>query len=372
MTADAQAAAAVATQFLVPGPVIECVPFSGGHINDSFVVTCGPAVDARRYLLQQINAAVFPNPPQVMDNILRVTTHLAARLHFAGAPEIARRVLKPICTGAGEPFARDAQGAYWRLYPFIEDTRAHASVRTPFQAECAGQAFGEFLRLLADFPAAELHETIPAFHDTPRRLAALEQVIAADVCGRVAGVQREIDFILARRKQTGVLVELLATGRVPLRVVHNDAKLSNVLLDATTDAGLCVVDLDTVMPGTALFDFGDMVRSMTCTAAEDEPDATKVHLDHELFMALACGYLAAAGNTLTPTEREYLVPAGLVITLEQAIRFLADFLAGDRYYKTTRPGHNLDRTRAQLALLADLERQAPELERCVALLSSVE
>jgi Ser/Thr protein kinase RdoA (MazF antagonist) len=371
-SASPAAAAAVAGQFELSGAVVDCVPFSGGHINDSFIVTCGAGTGVRRYLLQRINAAIFHEPPRVMANIVRVTAHLAARLRAAGVPDVSRRVLTPRATRDGVPYVRDAQGAYWRLYPFIEGTRAHLAVRTPAQAQCAGQAFGEFLRLLADFPAAELHETIPAFHDTPRRLAVLEEAIAADPCGRGAGVRREIEFILARRRLTATLVDLLGTGQVPVRVVHNDAKLSNVLLDATTGAGLCVVDLDTVMPGTALFDFGDMVRSMTCLAAEDEPDAARVHLDRELFAALARGYLAAAGRTLTPAERANLVAAGQVITLEQAIRFLADYLSGDTYYRVARPGHNLDRARTQLALLADLERLAPELERCVALLGAAE
>jgi len=357
--------AAVASRFAIEGPLASAERFSGGHIHDSYLVTYQPPGATRRYLLQRINTAIFRDPPRLMENILRVTEHIATRLRAHGIADVDRRGLAVVRAGDGRPFVQAADGLYWRMYRFIEGTRVHEAVQTPAQAECAGRAFGEFQRLLADFPAAELHETIPGFHDTPLRLAALERATAADVCGRVRAARDEIEFVRRHRALAPVLVDLLRSGMLPRRVVHNDAKISNVLLDAKTGEGLCVVDLDIVMPGTALYDFGDMVRSMTTTAAEDEPDSSKVALDLALFEALARGYLAAAGAFLTPPEREHLVLAGQLITFEQGIRFLADFLSGDTYYKTSRPLHNLDRCRTQLKLVTELARHEVELQRIV-------
>ena len=359
----------VAGQFAVDGPLVAVEPFAGGHIHDSYVATCDSPTVVRRFLLQRINTAIFRDPPRLMDNIVRVTRHIAARLRSQGIADVERRVLTVIPAADGRPFVPAPDGSYWRMYRFIERTRVHEAVQTPAQAECAGRAFGDLQRLLADFPVGELHETIPDFHNTPLRLAALERAIAADVCSRVREAQREIELVRQHRDLAPVLVNLLQTGVLPLRVVHNDAKLSNVLLDDGTGEGLCVVDLDIVMPGTALYDFGDMVRSMTTTAAEDEPDASKVALSPSLFAALARGYLAAASAFLTPPEHGHLVFAGQLITLEQAIRFLTDFLTGDTYYKTSRPNHNLDRTRTQLKRRADLTRREAELSRLIRLLA---
>ena len=237
--------------------------------------------------------------------------------------------------------------------------------QTPAQAEQAGRAFGEFQSLLADLPAPRLHETIPDFHNTPLRYAALERAIAADACGRVAAAQPEIEFVGRRRALAPALLDLHRAGEIPERIVHNDAKITNVLLDAATGAGLCVVDLDTVMPGLSLYDFGDMVRTMTSPTAEDETDLSQVEVQLPLFEALARGYLAAAGCFLNAAERAQLVTAGKLITLEQGVRFLTDFLSGDTYYKTQRPDQNLDRCRTQLKLVASLERHEVALTRLV-------
>lgn len=353
---------AVVRHFDVPGHLVAVQPLAGGHIHDSYVVTHEHAGECSRFVLQRLNEHIFAAPAPLMDNIRRVTTHVRSRLVGRGVNDIERRVLTLVPTRAGGTWFRDPDGA-WRMFDFIPQTRSDASVTTAQQAELAGRAFGTFQSLLADLPPPRLHETLPGFHDTPRRYTAFDAAVAADAAGRVTAAAPEIAFIEERRAVAGVLMDLLHRGALPERVVHNDAKLSNVLLDAASEAPLCVVDLDTVMPGTVLFDFGDMVRTMTCCAAEDARDLTRVAVQPELFAGLARGYLHATADFLTPVERAHLVVAGLVITLEQGVRFLTDYLAGDVYYKTSRPQQNLDRCRVQLRLVASLEQQRAELER---------
>jgi hypothetical protein len=357
--------AAIVARFDIPGRLVTSAPLGFGHINASHVLACavGPRTDC--YLLQRINDAIFRAPEPLMANIARVTAHIAAGLRARGTPDVARRVLTLVPSTAGATFVRDASGAYWRVYRFIEGTRVYEAVARPAQAEHAGFAFGEFQQQLVDLPAPPLHETIPDFHHTPLRFAALARAVAADAGGRRATAEREIAFALQRREAAGALVALQTGGQIPTRIVHNDAKITNVLFDAQTDAALCVTDLDTVMPGLSLYDFGDMVRSMTCTAAEDEPDVRRIVVEPELFAGLARGYLAAAGAFLTPVERTHLVTAGQIITLEQGVRFLTDYLQGDAYYRTSGPDHNLVRARAQFALVQSLEGHARELQAIV-------
>ncbi len=355
----------VAAQFAVDGQLLSVEPFLGGHINDSYRLTYRQGQATARYLLQRLNSAVFRDPAAVMENTARVTAHIAQRLRARGTPDLARRTLRLLPTRHGGSSYVDAAGAYWRLFPLIENTTVHELVTSPELAEQAGRAFGEFQSLLADLPPPRLRATIPDFHNTPARFAALDDALAADVCGRVAAARPEIDFALARRGLAGVLLELHAASQIPERVVHNDAKITNVLLDAATGEALCVVDLDTVMPGLSLYDFGDMVRTMTSPTAEDTADLAQVEVQPRLFEALARGYLSATGSLLTRAERAHLVTAGKLITLEQGVRFLTDFLRGDTYYKTRRPNHNLDRTRTQLRLLESLERQEGVLRRLV-------
>lgn len=353
----ARTIADVAGRFAVTGRCAAAESLGGGHINDSYVLTLAGEHGRERCLLQRINAAVFPEPLRVMENIARVTTHLADRLRQQGVGDLGRRVSMPLPSRDGPPYVVDEAGGVWRLYRFIEGTRVHRLVQTAAQAAEAGRAFGEFQRLLAEWPGPRLHETIPGFHDTPRRYEALERAVAADPCGRSASAAPEIAFARARRSVAPVLRDLHERGEIPERVVHNDAKITNVLFDAATDRALCVVDLDTVMPGLSLYDFGDMVRSMTCPAAEDERDLSKVEVQKSLFAALAQAYCGATGPLLTPIERQHLVTAGQLITLEQGVRFLTDHLNGDRYYKTRRPGQNLDRCRTQFKLVESIERQ---------------
>lgn len=330
-------------------------PLPGGHIHASFVVQCR---DGRRYVLQRINRTVFPRPVDVTQNIARVTEHLHAKHRAAGDTDWRRRALTLVPARGGGHIVHDDAGEAWRAYEFVEQTIARHSVGSPAQAYAVARAFGEFQRLLADLPPPPLHETIPGFHDTPARIAALEDAVRRDQAGRVPESRREIDAVLARRSLGGALLALRGGG-VPERIVHNDAKMSNVLFDAASGEPLCVIDLDIVMPGMSLFDFGDMVRSMSCAAAEDERDLSRVRADPLFVAALMAGYTAGAGGMLLRVEHEHMLTAGRVITLEQAARFLADHLNGDTYYRVDRSGQNLDRVRAQLSLLESLERLGP-------------
>jgi Ser/Thr protein kinase RdoA (MazF antagonist) len=332
---------AVAGEFSIPGRVTAVDSFrgAGGHINESFVVTAGDGDRMTRFLLQRVNPVVFPRGDLVMENVARVTEHLAGPMRL-------------VATRDGAPSWIDADGAHWRVFHFIEGALSREAPSSPDEAYRAARAFGEFQRAVADLREPRLHETIPGFHDTPARVAALERVARADVAGRVARAEPELTLALGMRSLALALVD----AGLPERVVHNDAKMSNVLLDATSGDVVCVVDLDTVMPGLALYDFGDMARSMSSDAAEDEVDASSIEIDVERYGAMAAGYLEGAGALLSRDERGLLLTAARVITYEQAVRFLSDYLDGDRYYRVAHPEHNLQRARAQLALLSAFER----------------
>ena len=330
--------------FAVEGTLVEIAPYGSGHINDSYKAVFEQSGVRERFLLQRINAHVFSDPAALMENIERVTTHLSGK-ESEGA-EGCRRVLTLMRTRVGRAWQMDEDGACWRMYRFIEGARSYDVVEGPAQAYEAARAFGEFQRMLADMPGPRLHETIPDFHNTPMRLAALKRAVENDALGRAGGAEREIAFALERESLTHVLID----AGLPERATHNDTKINNVLLDERTGKGICVIDLETVMPGLAPYDFGDMVRTMSCRAAEDERDLSLVRVEMEMFEAVARGYLSAAGSFLTNAEKAKLVEAGRVITLEQGIRFLTDYLEGDRYFKVHRAGHNLDRARAQFRL----------------------
>ncbi|HNQ22190.1 MAG TPA: aminoglycoside phosphotransferase family protein [Phycisphaerae bacterium] len=352
-------------QFLPDAELIGAEPLPGGHIHDSYVLTIAQLGQTRRFLLQRLNQQVFPRPELLTENLRRVTTHIRRKLAAAGVRDVDRRVLTPVLTRSGADLLRDEKGDCWRMLLYIENTRTYATVTAPPQAEAAGRIFGRFQALLADLPPPPLHDTIPGFHDTPRRYAAFERAVAGDERGRASAVRTEIDFARERQALARALTGLQESGALPARVVHNDAKITNVLFDATDDEPLCVVDLDTVMPGLAGHDFGDMVRSMTSGCAEDEPDSAQVALHLPLFTALTRGYLSAAGGFLTPAERAHLVPAAEVIIFEQGLRFLTDYLQGDMYYRVSRPGHNLDRCRTQFRLLESMEQHRAQMQRVV-------
>lgn len=358
--------AEVVDAFEIPGQYLEAQPFGSGHIQDTWAATFLEDDRIVRVVLQRLNESIFPEPQKLMENLARVLAHLRQKLQAAGTPDLNRRAPQLIRTRKGEPFARDAAGRAWRALTLIEGTRSFDVPDSPRRAYESARAFGTFVSLLSDLPPQELHETIPRFHHTPSYLARLEEVAAQDPAGRVAEVGSELEFARARANLARFALDLQAAGRVPERVIHNDTKLNNVLFDLQTDKALCVVDLDTVMPGLTLFDFGDMVRSTTSPTAEDEPDVTKIEARPEMFEALVRGYLSVLRPVLTRDEIAYLFDAGRLITLECGTRFLIDHLSGDRYFKIHRPGQNLDRARAQFALVRSLERQAETLRKLVA------
>lgn len=348
--------AAIARAFEIPGEFVSAIPTGSGHINDSYLVTFMAQRMPVNYILQRINHHIFTDPAALMQNIQRVTQHLAIKLHRE-----PHRTLTVIPTRDARAFHVDLFGNYWRVYPFIKNSRTFDIVESPAQAFEAAKAFGHFQCLLADLPAPRLHDTIPDFHHTPKRFAQLQQAIAADVAKRAQLARPEIEFALAREAFTSVLLG----AQLPERVTHNDTKFNNVLLDDRTGEAHCVIDLDTVMPGLAPYDFGDMVRTTTSPAAEDEQDLSKVTMQFPMFEALARGYLASAGDFLTLAERNQLVAAGKLITFEQGLRFLTDYLSGDPYYKTNRTNQNLDRCRTQFKLVASIEEQEDAMQRLV-------
>ena len=330
--------AAAARAFEIGGEFLEARPYGSGHINDTYKVFFNEGGVPQCHILQRINHNIFKKPVALMENIQRVTAHIATRV--ADEPDWQRRVLRLIPARDGRDWRVDAEGNHWRAYYFI-----HA-VESTGQAFQAARAFGRFQELLASLPAPRLHDTIPDFNHAPKRFKAFEDAVAADVAGRAILVKHEIDFALARKSITGVL------------------------LDDTTGEGICVIDLDTVMPGLAPYDFGDMVRTTTSPAMEDEQDLSKVTMQFPMFEALVRGYLSSAGGFLTPAEKDLLAFSGKLITFELGIRFLTDYLAGDTYFKVHRDGHNLDRCRTQFKLIQSIEQQEESMNRLVETLAS--
>ena len=351
--------AGVLQHFRIDGVLADAAPHGSGHINRTWRVSFDQRGTTQRYLLQCLNTGIFKQPDLLMENVQRVTSHLAGKL--AGRTDAARRVLTLVLTREGHTFHRDAEGSVWRMFVFLENALTYDAVESAEQAFAAAAAFGNFQHLLADLPAPRLHETIPAFHDTPKRFRDLEEAVASDAAHRAASVRTEIHFAVSRRS----IAHLLLDAELPERVTHNDTKLNNVMFDASTGEALCVVDLDTVMPGLALYDFGDMVRTATSPTAEDEQELARVAMRFSLFEALVRGYLTSASEFLTAAEKEHLPCCGKVIAFEQGIRFLNDYLRGDVYYKVTRPAQNLDRCRTQFKLVESIEQQQREMERLV-------
>jgi Ser/Thr protein kinase RdoA (MazF antagonist) len=350
---------AVARHFHIAGEFLSAEPYGSGHINDTYCAVYNQGGTRVRYLFQRINHNVFKQPVALMENVRRVTEHLATKM--AAEPDASRRVLTLIAARSGEGYLRDADGNVWRAYIFIEHARGYDAVENPQQARAAAKAFGQFQKMLADLPSPRLHDTIPDFHHTPKRFTALEKAIEADGVNRAALAKTEIDFALRHKSICGGLLD----ANLLERVTHNDTKFNNVLLDDVTGEGMCVIDLDTVMPGLALYDFGDMVRTTTSPAREDERDLSKVQMQFPMFEALARGYLESAAEFLTPAEKRLLPFSGKLITFEIGIRFLTDFLAGDVYFKVSREGHNLDRCRTQFKLVESIEQQEAAMNKLV-------
>lgn len=354
-----EAAWRATARFAFDGEPVAVVRLPGGHINDSYRVNIARDGSHAGYLMQRINTAVFRAPSVLMENIARVTRHIADRCSATGGSDPHRRTLNIIPTRTAGLYWRDEQGGAWRAYDFIPRTVTRHTVTSAAEAESVGRAFGLFQALLSDLPAPPLHETITGFHDTAARLAALRAAASADPCGRRAACEAELAAVEQHARLAEALTGAQRPSTLPIRAVHNDAKINNVLFDEVSGEALCVIDLDTVMPGLAAHDFGDMVRSMASSAAEDETDLARVVVEHEHLEALTRGYLSAAGDFLTAAERQSLSVAGVVITFEQAVRFLTDHLNGDVYYRVSRAGHNLDRARNQVALLEALLAAMP-------------
>lgn len=346
----------IAENFALDGLLTGAEPFGSGHINDTYSLTCQKGGQAKRYVLQRINHEIFKNPPAMMENIRRVTDHIRRKLEGQEA-ELACRQLKVIQTAGGNDWFKGERGNYWRVYNRIENAVTYDTLESLELAHETARMFGWFQRMLTDLPGEALHETIVDFHTTPKRLEAFRKVLGQDPCNRAKDVKAEIDFVLENAHICDVLLNCVEKGEIPVRVTHNDTKINNVMLDAETHKGVCVIDLDTVMPGLSLYDFGDMVRTATSPADEDERDLSKVTMRMPMFEMLVKGFAAQTHTFLTPTEKKHLAFSGKLITFEQMIRFLGDHLAGDTYYKIHRAGHNLDRARTQMELVRSIIAQ---------------
>lgn len=343
--------------FNLEGIVKSVKPFGNGLINKSYVVEL---VDSKRYLLQNLNIDLFQDYEGLMDNIYQVTSFLKEKIEKTGG-DPDRETLTVVKTLDNKLFHKDKAGKVWRLYPFIEDTVCFSKAESADQFYKTGLAFGHFQAQLNDFDASQLTEVIEKFHDTRFRYRQFIEAVENDLAGRVKDVSWEINFIKSRKKDAYLLYDMLDKGDLPLRVTHNDTKLSNILLDKDTLEGICIVDLDTIMPGILLFDFGDSIRSGANTAEEDEKDLSKVNFDINLFKAYTKGFLEGAKSIMTDKEVEYLAWGARIITFEQAIRFFTDYLNGDTYYAVSHASHNLERTRNQIKLVSDMEAMWPEI-----------
>ena len=341
--------------FRITGSPVSCAEFGSGHINLTYKVNCD---DGSAYILQRINQYVFTDPKAVMENVGAVTEYLRTRVSDPS------EILHFVPSDTGTYYYVDEAGEYWRCYEFADGLCLDLPESDKDFYESA-IAFGRFQEMLRDFPAETLHETIPLFHNTANRYRLFRKALQEDRVGRAASVQPEIDFLLQRQEEGATICRLLDAGEIPLRVTHNDTKLNNVLLDCKTRKALCVLDLDSVMPGSSLYDYGDSIRFGAATAPEDEKDLSKMGINLHLFRVYTAGYLAAC-KSLTPKERELLPLGAKTLTLELAVRFLTDYLDGDRYFKTAYPEHNLVRARAQMKLVADMEEKWEDMQKIVA------
>ncbi len=356
---------AIAAFFADNSNLIEKCPYGNGHINDTFLLRYKtPENIEKKYILQRMNHNIFKNPQQLMENVVHITEYLRQTiLSQGGDPD--RETLNVWKTLDGANWYQDSNKNYWRVFPFIENSICLEKVESEKDFYDSAVAFGNFQKMLADFPVQTLHETIPNFHNTVSRFQDFKKAIQEADKNRATLAKAEIAFALDREQDASILTDLLAKGKLPLRVTHNDTKLNNILLDADTHKALCIIDLDTVMPGLSLYDFGDSIRFGASTGAEDEPDLSKVELDLSLFEAFTKGYLEGCAGSLTKTEIELLPVGAKLMTFECGIRFLADFLTGDHYFKVHRENHNLDRARTQFKLVADMEAKWNEMQSIV-------
>ena len=360
-----QLVSAIGDQFAVQGEFLFGEEIDSGHINSTYRATYRQNNGSeQRYVFQAINRKVFKDPYAVMNNVEKVTRHINSRV-LRLKKDLGGQTLNLFPARAGGSWVEDGEGAVWRCYNHIEGCVTYDVVENTRQAYQAARAFGSFQDLVSDLDSSSIIETIPDFHHTRKRFARLMEVAAADSLGRLESVRREFEFVQSREALTGLLLDLVDSGSIPVRVTHNDTKINNVMIDAASDEAVCVIDLDTVMPGLALYDFGDLVRSATSPAAEDETDLSKVEMQMPMFEALVEGYLDAAGDFINDTEVEYLPHAGKLMTLEVGIRFLTDYLEGDVYFKTHHASHNLERCRTQLKLVERIEAREQEMNSFV-------
>lgn len=351
--------------FKFEGTLIDTRPYGSGHINDTYLLTFEIASMGRmKVILQRMNKEIFTKPEELMENIIGVTSYLRKKIiENGGDPD--RETLNLIPTVEEKPYYIDSEGDYWRSYIFITDATSYDQVEKPEDFYQSAVAFGNFQRLLSDYPAETLHETIQGFHDTRARFQTFREAVKKDLCGRAAKVQKEIEFVLAHEDVANIFSDLQKKGELPLRVTHNDTKLNNIMIDNRTGKGICVIDLDTVMPGLAMNDFGDSIRFGASTAAEDEQDLSKVSCSMELFEIYVKGFLEGCAGRLTQREVELLPMGAKVMTFECGMRFLTDYLEGDHYFKIHREEHNLDRCRTQFKLVEDMERKWDTMQQIV-------
>ncbi len=348
------------SHFCVQGEVVSAEAYGNGHINTTLRVILDDNGATREYILQQININVFKNPRKLMKNYVGVTSFLRKKAQMAGG-DPDREALNVILTQDKKAFYINETGECWRLILYVTDSISYDKVERPEQFYDSALAFGNFQRALADYPASTLYETIPNFHNTPDRLRLLKEAADADPCDRRKEVEEELAFALEREEFAGTLERAHREGRLPLKVTHNDTKLNNILFDKKTGKPICVVDLDTIMPGYSVNDFGDSIRFGATTAAEDESDLTKVNFDIKLYELYVKGFIEGAGDGLSAGEIELLPIGAIMMTYECGMRFLTDYLQGDTYFRTSRPHHNLDRARNQFKLVSDMEKKLPEM-----------
>lgn len=355
----------IVSQFQIEADYVSAAPYGSGHINNTYLAKLNIGGTPINYLFQRINHFVFKEPEKLQSNISRVLKHSQERLKADKVPDASRRAMTLILSKDGKPFYRDSEDYYWRCYIFVEEATGYDIIENEEQAFEASRAFGAFQKLLTDLPGDRLHETIPDFHNTVARYKRFEEALAADSAGRAASIKEEVAFFHEREEVAGHLLKLNAEGLIPERITHNDTKLNNVLLDNKTNEGICVIDLDTCMPGLALYDFGDLVRTSTSPVAEDETDLSKISMQMNMFQALVRGYLSTAGDFLNEHELANLSFAGKLITYETGLRFITDYLEGDVYFKTKYEQHNLDRCRTQIALVKSIEEQESTMQAFV-------
>lgn len=348
----------ITDSFSIGGNYVGSERKNDGNINSTFVLSFVDGGKTHKYTLQKINTYVFKKPDELMSNIAGVTAHIRKSGRMQTLDFLKSRDGKYYCV--------DGDGNYWRCYRYVDGVHTFNTIDSAEVFRGAGEAFGRFQSILADYPIDRLYDTIPNFHNTASRLEDFKKSVAADKAGRADGVREEINFILGRENDAHVLTDMIKSGKLPLRVTHNDTKLNNILFDNETGEGVCIIDLDTVMPGLSLYDFGDSIRFGANTAAEDEPDTDKISLDLGLYRAYTEGYLSSAGESLTETEIGLLPFSAKLMTLELCMRFLGDYLDGDRYFKINYPEHNLVRTRAQIKLVSDIESKLGEMEKITA------